>query len=436
MNLFTFVCWLTILPLLSTFELIDYSNEAYTLIPIEHAYLFRENGTLFHVFNITEIESRFIKYEKMKNNIPELGGERLRLLMDKCREYLDQLIIRRNRRALNFLGTGIKFITGMPDHDDMELVQQKLNDLIENNNRLAIINSQLQRNFEYSTGSSGRHQLEVLFEWLASELSQIIQTINLAKVGVLNTAVLNLREMDQIIKTERSFGAPLIEILEHSTFKFLQMNSVYVLLIRYPRIERKCMLYRVKPIEKRMGKLKLEEFAAYCDREYLTVRDCRKYINTNICRYFEHTCTQKLLNGINAKCSMVREHMPAIDEVDAGKILINGNHTVNNIARQGTFLVLFNDSILIDNLNFTNDKDLVLGYLQRNRPTQYEILDIIEGQNENLKIPTLTIIEKISTEIETHPIRSTISLFIAIAVAMILLHYFIRICSLYAFYMH
>lgn len=176
---------------MSTFELIDYSNEPYALVPIEYAYLYRENETLFHVFNITEIEQRIVKYEEMKNHLPEIENRGLTLLTDKCGEYLNQLTIHRNKRGLNFLGTGIKFITGMPDHDDMELVQRKLNDLIENNNRLAIINSHLQENLEHLTGNSSGHKLEVLFEWLVSELSQIIETINLAKAGTLNTAVLS-----------------------------------------------------------------------------------------------------------------------------------------------------------------------------------------------------------------------------------------------------
>lgn len=434
MSFSTFVLWLIILPSISTFELVDYSNESYALIPIEHAYLYRENGTLFHMFNVTEIEQKFIRYREMMYNLPELGNGRLALLMERCGEYLDQLALHRIKRGLNFLGTGIKFITGMPDHDDMLLVQQKLNDLIENNNHLAMINSHLQGSLEHLTDNTARHRVEILFEWLASELSQIIQTINLAKVGVLNTMVLGLQEVNRLTRTERNYSAPLMEVLGHSTLKILQVDSVYVLLIRYPRIEQKCMLYSVKSIERKMGKLKLEGNAAYCDNEYLVVRNCGRYVNANICSYSKHTCTQELLNGQNTKCLAVREHMPPIEEVGNGKILIHGEHKINSITRQGTFLVLFNGSITIDNLNFTNDEDLVLEYLQSNKPTQYEILEIIESQDANLKIPTLTIIEKIPIEIGTHPIQATIFLFIIVTVTIFLLHYFLRLCKLYNTY--
>lgn len=251
-----------VVPFIRLFEFIDYSNEPYALIPVEYTYLYRENGTLLHLFNITKLEEKFGKYEKMeydKNNM------KLMLLRYKCREYLNQLTIHRNKRALNFLGTAIKFVTGTPDHDDMVLVQQKLNDLIENNNKQSIINSRLHKQMDHFTGNLKEDQMEVLFEWLASELSQIIYTINLAKMGILNTAVLSLREINEVLKVEKRRDAPLLEILEHSTFKILMVKSVYVILIRFPKLEQKCMLYTVRPIANKKGKLHLEKFVAYCN---------------------------------------------------------------------------------------------------------------------------------------------------------------------------
>lgn len=224
------------------FELIDYSNEPYVLIPIGYSFMYRENETLFHIFNITKFEEKFNKYNaviRRNNNV------KLMLLRNRCRGYLDQLIKHRYRRGLDFLGTGIKFITGTLDHNDMILVHQKLNALIENNNKLAVVNSQLQRQLRRFTGNLSEERTELLFEWLASELLQVIHTINLAKAGILNTAVLNMEEIREVMKKDGAQGAPLLEILEHSTLKILEIRSVYVLLIRYPKTEQKCMLYAI-----------------------------------------------------------------------------------------------------------------------------------------------------------------------------------------------
>lgn len=120
---------------------------------------------------------------------------------------------------------------------------------------------------------------------------------------------------------------------------------------------------------------------------------------------------------------MIRERMPQLEEIDNGKILIHGSHTINNIIKRGTYLVLFNKTISIDDQNFINEKDLILEYLRRNKPTRYEILDVIESQNEKLKIPTMTIMEKIPIEMEAHPIASIVIFVIIFIIFVIIMHY-------------
>lgn len=90
------------------YELIDYSNEPYALIPLEQAYLYRENEALFHIFNVTELEEKFDKYEKMRYKVVDQEDKKLVLLRNKCKEYLNQLTVHRSKRSLNFLGTALK----------------------------------------------------------------------------------------------------------------------------------------------------------------------------------------------------------------------------------------------------------------------------------------------------------------------------------------
>lgn len=75
------------------------------------------------------------------------------------------------------------------------------------------------------------HHLKILDDWIPNELTQIIHTFTLAKMGILNTAILDLKEINQIIKAEGNIKAPLMQILEHATFKILYSELVYVLLI-------------------------------------------------------------------------------------------------------------------------------------------------------------------------------------------------------------
>lgn len=109
-----------VLPLLTPFELIDYSNEHYALIPIDMAYFYRETGTLFRIFNVTNLREKLSNYLRMRYEVVDtLEDRKLTLLMGHCQELIDQLTIHRSRRGLNFLGTAIKFVTGMPDHNDI-----------------------------------------------------------------------------------------------------------------------------------------------------------------------------------------------------------------------------------------------------------------------------------------------------------------------------
>lgn len=418
--------------IIEMFRVIDHSNEPYVLIPIEQAFLARENGSLFHVFNVTEIEDKFAQYQNLYHQQEE-RDKKIDLMIQQCKNYLEQLTTYRSKRSLNFLGTAIKWITGNPDHDDMILIEKKLNELIENNNQLSMINTALKKNLEHLTGGE-EARLEILFEWLIKELKQIIDTINLAKSGILNTAALNLEEINAIIKNEMKTKAPLMEILEHSSFKIFSMDNVYIILIKYPIIDQKCMLYCVKPNELSEGKLQLQKYAVKCKGHYTTVRNCKRYIDTNICEYEEHTCTQELLNGFKTNCNMIREHMPAIEEIDDGKILIHGDHTVNNETYSGTNLILFNDSVIINNKNYSNYRVLIREYLHKSRPSQFEILNMIESENAELKIRQMSVIGKIPIEIENNPVRSTIIIIVFILLSIITIHFIIKICGIYNSY--
>lgn len=203
---------LMLLGIIATYEVMDYTNEPYVLIPGGEAYLFSEREKIYHIFNISLFKEKYDMYMRMSFN-PK--NRRMTLMAQRCKEYLDQLTDHRNKSALDFLGTGIKLITGTPDHNDLMTVENKLNELVKNNNNLAVVNSKLLETLERISPYTGKDNVMILFEWLAMELTEIINTINLAKVGVLNTKILNFAEMRRIIKDEigHKMHLPLIEIL-------------------------------------------------------------------------------------------------------------------------------------------------------------------------------------------------------------------------------
>lgn len=100
MNLFTFVCWLNILPLLSIFELIVYSNETYTLIPIEHAYSSRNPQPKFPTISYAQALAA--------STIPLQSIRNIRILGEYEEASVTALRMKQDKR---FMESGIREIT-------------------------------------------------------------------------------------------------------------------------------------------------------------------------------------------------------------------------------------------------------------------------------------------------------------------------------------
>lgn len=93
-------------------------------------------------------------------------------------------------RAIDFLGSALKFVAGTPDHDDYELLLTKQNMLIENGNRQTSINSAIQDKINEMTNSInilqnssfsnsiGPRKEEVLLQYVINRNNGIINHLN------------------------------------------------------------------------------------------------------------------------------------------------------------------------------------------------------------------------------------------------------------------
>jgi len=100
-------------------------------------------------------------------------------------------------------------LAGTPDHNDLIEVQNKINELIKNNNKQSIINSKLFKEiesiFEYLKKAFidqdlplRKHRLRLL----AFDLQNLIDIIALAKINVFNKTILNNEDINEILKHE------------------------------------------------------------------------------------------------------------------------------------------------------------------------------------------------------------------------------------------
>lgn len=64
----------------------------------------------------------------------------LQFELTQMQNALNNLKPHRVGRSLNFIGSAWKWVAGNPDHDDFELIKNKMNNVLENNNKQVIIN--------------------------------------------------------------------------------------------------------------------------------------------------------------------------------------------------------------------------------------------------------------------------------------------------------
>jgi len=111
---------------------------------------------------------------------------------------ISQIIPSRSKRGINEIGTIWKWIAGTPDHDDFITVQNKIDDLIQNNNDQFVINSKIFKEIkslseEFKTAFKDQEipLRKYRLRLLTYDLMNLMDTITLAKIDVFNTKILN-----------------------------------------------------------------------------------------------------------------------------------------------------------------------------------------------------------------------------------------------------
>jgi len=130
-----------------------------------------------------------------------------------------------------------KWLAGTPDHDDFIKIQNKINELIENNNKQFKINSKLFKEMEALSDDFKnvfidqdlplrKHRLRLL----TFDLQNLIDTITLAKIYVFNTKILSNDDIMEILKHKQK---PVIiaDLMAISVFKIALHNELLIIYI-------------------------------------------------------------------------------------------------------------------------------------------------------------------------------------------------------------
>lgn len=409
----------------SAVEIIDLKDRHYVLTKVDDSFLYDEENFLYHIFNLDQLYHQISVISE-----PTIHD---RISIKKAMKYFEQLGFKKfHKRSINVLGSGIKWITGNPDNDDLVRLQESINHLIDNNNAFTENHKKMTELLKDIGNENTNSQILAA---IVEELENIILTLNMAKNNQINTLALNLKEIEALIKIEGE-QLPIINILEYSTIHMCKINNTIVLIIKYPVINRQCEHYKVTPLEFKHGKIELDEQISKCNGLFQRTKKCVEILNTNICHSQEQdNCTIRILQDQNdAQCIVKQEENDEIQLVNSGHIILSGKHQVNNISVDGVNLVNFEDNVNIDSVSYTNFEKKIKEYIIMHQSEKFEILQLIETNRENLKFKNVKALRKFMIPIEQHPIKTTFTILIIIVLLILFVWLLGKCCVMYKTY--
>jgi len=154
-----------------------------------------------------------------------------------------------------------KWLAGTPDQIDFIKILNKIDELIENNNKQFIINYKLFKEIESLSDDFKnvfinqdlplrKHRLRLL----TLDLQNLIDAITLTKIDVYYTKILNNDDIMEILKHEQK-PVNIADLMDTSVFKTALHKELLIIYIKYPIIKNRCEIYHARAISQIDGKL-------------------------------------------------------------------------------------------------------------------------------------------------------------------------------------
>lgn len=193
------------------------------------------------------------------------------------------------------------------------------------------------------------------------QLDNIIFSIPLVKVDILNPLLLDNREINSLIENEHFTNITITDLMLASKFKVLQNNVILVFLVKYPKPKLVCKKLLIFPVTHNNTILHLEENSvAVCGKNAYSVDDCAGAAKQFGMLLPKRSCAQQLMSDEKARCEITFSHLSPIEEVSDGLVIIKNepitiktvNHTTNLV--KGTYVVTFDNRVILNGTEYFN----------------------------------------------------------------------------------
>ncbi|XP_053698942.1 uncharacterized protein LOC128745900 [Sabethes cyaneus] len=326
-----------------------------------------------HHFNLTVIKTQVRSLREQFKNFSK--NEFTELIIEKFSEIdfaLKSIDPVRRHKRWDSLGTFWKFLAGNPDANDLMIINSSINDLITNNNEQVKINREVNLQLKeaifqtkkaielFNVGSVEMYCTRILFylNYLSDKLAQIIDTIMLAKLGLVNEKILSQREIDILITDlarENITVQTAVEATNYAMTSVASNNLEIALIIKMPKLDprvfNKVRLFPVIHENKQIHIL--HQFYLSHDEKIYQINTIEPTIfEIKDIRLDNTTCIPRLLKGESATCNYTSNPMEEeITFLDDQHIFINtmknftltSNCGVTNRKLSGSFLISFNN---------------------------------------------------------------------------------------------
>ncbi|XP_055625286.1 uncharacterized protein LOC129767975 [Toxorhynchites rutilus septentrionalis] len=345
-----------------------------------------------HHFNVTSLKTHVeilkIQFEQLK---PNQFTSLTKQTFEQIHQTLENLAPSRRQKRWNSLGTAWKFIAGSPDANDLKILNSSINDLISNNNQQVRINRALNlqlKELVFKTKDaielSNSKSLEIYsmnillnLKYLAEKLEQIVDSISLAKAGILNEKILSQDEIEILyhdVFKQNITVHNAVEALNFADTTIATNGKELTLLIKTPILDKRIFnKIHVFPVTNNHKQIHLT------NRNYLTHETGNYMVNTlqpTIYKTYEvvfdnSRCIPNLLFGNQATCNYTMN--PPEDQItiiNDENIILNSDKNISftstcglkNRTFTGTFLITFHDcEININNISYSNEIQNMVG---------------------------------------------------------------------------
>lgn len=305
----------------------------------------------------------------IKQQIIDIGG------------LLRRLSSSRAKRSIDFIGSAWKWIAGSPDSHDFQILEQKIDNILANNNRQLIINElTTKRIMELSNitneitkakregwNNELANSLERKLMLIEKELENIEYAIQWAKANIVNSFILSKTEIENVNNILKNYNIPVYsidELLSFGSVKIVTNNKVFLYILSIPITRNDiCKVYLAKAIKKGnlIDKIEYNKILE-CNNELFAINtDCKNHYELTICNrdnlieLNDKYCITSLFKNRIGNCTQINnEHIPTVEEIGSDLLLLNqyeGTLSVNNedTHLNGTYLVkYYNNTIQVN----------------------------------------------------------------------------------------